>query len=265
MKKQFRIVVIASSAILHNIQNTMMLAFGKENVSGSAKPEDLFALLKKLRPTTLIIEPELFYACGITPEDINAYRKEIKYRILTVYRREPESDLREQFSIIKPEKEYISPAEYLTMAMEIPKLCTNSYTYRRAPLEEATKKNLERIFRDCGFRSGLKGAQFTKEALLRLYFAPELHNNGGATKIYRELAGKYNTTPRIVERSILRYLESSWTPKTEELLRNELNVSDHYDFVPINFARFTQIFNTYYTIKYGNPTDLLATPKKSKK
>lgn len=262
MKKKFRVAIIASAPEVKTIYKTMCLAFGIDNVEFSLRPEDLFGMLKRLKPTTLIIEPELFYLCSMSPEDIKAYQKEIRYHILTVYPSTASLEIREHFSSLNPSKEYINPTEYLTMAMEIPKLCTNRYKRTKAPFKEETKKNLERILQECGFRKRIKGIKFLQEALCKLYFNPDLHKRGGATKIYQEIAIRHQTTPRIVERAILRCLESSWSNQTEQALRKELSIPDFYDFSPMNFGSFTQIFNTYYTIKYGEPEKNLKTSNK---
>lgn len=256
MKKEFRILIIVNPIRIAPLYRTMVLAFGKNNVTASCKPEELFALLKSKRPTTLILEPELFDSCGIGPDDINAYRKEMRYRILTVYYSETSLELQETYRTLNAEKEYFRPEEYLTMACELPKLSTAPYVKRKRPLQIHTEENIEMILQKCGFQSEAKGRPFLKDALYMLYFDPALHHRG-ASKIYRALAEKYGTTPRIVERSILRFLENSWSPQTEASLRKELNVSGHHSFVPLNFGRFTEIFNTYYTIKFGAPETLL--------
>ncbi len=262
MKKQFRIAIIADIPQIRDLSKVMVLAFGAENVKSSANPADLTGILKSLRPTTLIIAPDLFEVCGIKPSDINLLKKQLKYRILAIYPTETSLETRERFQDLMPEKEYIFPTDYLTIVSDIPRICTQKYTHRKAPLKEKTDETLEQIFRNCGFRCTTKGFLFLKEALICLYFDPDLHKSGGATKIYQRLSDKYGTSPRIVERSILRFLENSWSYATEQALREQLSIPEFYNFLPMSFGRFTQIFNTYYTIKYGDPEKLLS-PHKS--
>ena len=256
MKRKIKVVIIVNPVRIVPLYRTMVLAFGKENVVASCKPEELFGLLKRVRPTTLILEPELFDSCGIGPNDINAYRRDIRYQILTVYYSETALELEEAYRELRARKAYYRPEEYLTMAIELPKLSVGTYVKRKEPLQKKTEENIERILRKCGFQDGAKGRPFLKDALYMLYFDPSLHNRG-ASKIYRSLAEKHDTTPRIVERAILRFLENSWSPQTERALRKELNVAEHHSFIPLNFGRFTEIFNTYYTIKYGDPEKIL--------
>lgn len=235
----------------------MALIYGRENVIASPLPQQLFGILKQLRPTALIVAPDLFEQNRIAPEDINAYRKEMRYRVIALYRNEKALETKNRFSELQPDREYISPTEYFSMAKDIKSLCTNPYTKRKAPLKSKTEENLDRIFRECGFRNQMKGAAFLKEALCELYFNPNLHNTGGGAKLYRMIAKRHDTTPRIAERSIQRFLEQSWIPATEEALRRELAIPEFYSFHPIGFGKFTHIFNTYYTIKFGNPENLL--------
>ncbi len=262
MKKKFRIAIIMGPQHITRVYQTMILAFGKENVARSMRPEDLFGILKQLHPTTLIIEPELFHLSGISPEDIKAYQKTMRYRILAVYPTEESLQARESMAGLDPEKEYIRPVEYLSMAEEIPKLCTNKYVKVKEPLQEATVRNIEQIFRKCEFHCNAKGAPLVMEALYKMYFDPDLHRRGGFLKIYTELSEKYGYPVRIVERSMIRFLEDSMSPRTEELLRKELNIPDCYQFFPMSFGRFTETFITYYCDKYSYPERILAYPRK---
>ncbi|MBQ4323039.1 MAG: hypothetical protein IJC19_03785 [Clostridia bacterium] len=257
MKKQFRVAVVADLPHIDYITQVMKLAFGQENVLASFSPEDLIPILKQLRPHALIITPDLFDRKGIQLPDIVEYRKEMKYRIVTLYLTENDLCLRNKFTKLRPDKEYIFPTEYLTIVQDIKKICTNTYTKRKHPLKEKTALRLREIFQTCNFRCDMKGAAFLQEALLLLYFDPSLHNTGGGAEIYRNLAADHKTTPRIIERSIQRFLETSWVPATEKALRKELAIPEFYSFVPINFGRFTELFNTYFTIKYGDPKQIL--------
>lgn len=264
LTKTFRIGIIVNFEYSDPLKNVMSLAFGKENVIASESPHDIFGILRTHKPHLLIIAPDLFERNRIRPEDICALRDRMHYKIAALYSTEKSLETRERFQALAPDREYILPKEYLTLTREIPALCTNPYEKRKKPLSDKTKDNLNRIFEECGFRTTLKGAPLLKDCLLAMYFDPSLHRWGGATKLYNTLAKKYGTTPRIAARSMLRFLETSWNPKTEELLRKELNIPDFYTFVPINFGRFTELFNTYYTIKYGDPGILLK-PKPRKK
>lgn len=263
MKKKIRVAIFMTPQYITPVSQTMNFAFGRDNVAHSMRAEDLFAILKQLRPTTLIIEPELFCEAGISPQDIRAYQTQIHYHIITVYPTEESLEFRDKMKGLNPEKEYICPEEYLSMAEEIPKLSTNKYIKVKAPLQQNTMENLDRIFRECEFHCNMKGAPLLKEALYMLYFNFDLHYRGGAKKIYTHLSEKYGYTTRVVERSMLRFLESSWSPRTEELLRKELNIPLTYSFMPLSFTRFTQIFNTYYTQKYKDPDKILAFPRKN--
>jgi len=263
MKKQFRIAILVNHEYSEYLTKVMSLAFGRNNVMSSDSPRDLFGLLNVLKPHLLIVAPDLFERHRIRPEDIVAYRKKMKYRIVALYSTEESLETKPRFEALKPDREYVMPKEYLTMIRDVPGLCSN-YVKRKQPLMEKTWENLDRIFRECGFRCDMKGYRFLKEALFEMYFNPALHRRGGATKLYNSMAEKYGTTPRIIARSMLRFLETSWDPKTEKALRHELNVPEFYSFVPINFGRFTEIFNTYYTIRYGDPRILLDSKKQRK-
>ncbi|MBO5213968.1 MAG: hypothetical protein J6B86_04280 [Clostridia bacterium] len=262
MKKKFRIAILTSPRCITQINQAMCLSFGAHNVAHSMRAEDLFGILKRLRPTTLIIEPELFYEADISPADIRAYQSQIHYKIITVYPTEQSLEIREKMKGLNPVKEYICPKEYLSMTMEIPGLSTNKYVKVKVPLQESTVENLERIFRECEFRCNMKGAPLLQEALYMMYFDEDLHRWGGARKIYLHLSEKYGYSPRIVARSMLRFIESSWTPRTEQLLRKELNIPDSRRFDSLSFCNFTEIFNTYYSIKFGEPKKILAYPRK---
>ena len=262
MKKKFRVVIIADRGKGEYIAKVMRLAFGRENVMESPRPEDLYGMVKLLNPTTVILSPFLFYRHNLQAEDINAFRKRWKFRVLTLYETEDALKYREFYKDLKPAKEYVAPTEYLTMALEIPKLCTTVYQPRKRPLQAKTQESIHRILENCGFHLNMKGAEFLQHALLRMYFDPSLHNNGGAATLYREIAEKKNTTPRIVQRSIQRFLETSLTAKSEEELRKALKIPDFYNFSPVNFGHFTQLFNTYFTILHGDPAQILKQPKK---
>lgn len=262
MKKKFRIAILTGPRCITPINQTMCLSFGKHNVAHSMRAEDLFGILKKLRPTTLIIEPELFCEAEISPADIRAYQSQIHYKIITVYPTEESLKYRDMMQGLNPVKEYVCPNEYLSMAMEIPGLSTNKYIKVKVPLQESTVENLARIFRECEFHCNMKGAPLLQEALYMMYFNPDLHRRGGAKKIYLHLSEKYGYSPRIVTRSIFRFIETSWTPRTEELLRKELNIPLSRRFDSLYFCNFTEIFNTYYTMKFGDPAEILAFPRK---
>ncbi len=262
MKKKFRIAILMGPCCITPINQTMCLSFGKNNVVHSMRAEDLFGILKRLRPTTLIIEPELFYNAGISSKDIRAYQSQIHYKIITVYPTEQSLEFRDKMLGLNPVKEYICPKEYLSMAMEIPGLSTNKYIKVKVPLQESTVENLERIFKECEFHCNMKGAPLLQEALYMMYFNPDLHRRGGAKKIYLHLSEKYGYSPRIVARSMLRFIETSWTTRTEELLRKELNIPTSRQFDSLSFGNFTEIFNTYYTMKCGDPEEILAFPRK---
>ncbi len=261
MKKKIRVAIFMNPQYITPVSLTMRLTFGKNNVAHSMRAEDLFAILKQLRPTTLIIEPELFCDAGISPQDILAYQTQIHYHIITVYPTRESLRFQDQMKELKPKKEYVCPEEYLSMAKEIPKLSTNNYIKVKAPLQKNTMENLDRIFQECGFHCNMKGAPLLKEALYMMYFNFDLHRRGGAKKIYLHLSEKYGYSTRIVERSILRFLEASWSPQTERLLREELNVPQRFQFTPLCFTRFTETFNTFYTMKYKDPDKILAFPR----
>lgn len=262
MKKQIRIAIFVDAVRSGYLTKTMALIFGKENVVSSLFPQHLFGILKTFRPTVLILAPNIFESCKIKPEDINAYRKEMKYRIVALYATEEALKTKERYAALRPNKEYFAPKDYFTMAKDIRAISTNPYTKRKEPLQNKTIENIKRIFETCGFHTNMKGAAFLEEALAEQYFNPSLHIKGGNTAIYKRLAKRHETTPRIIERSIQRFLEYSWKPEVEAALRNELKISEFYSFVPINFGRFTGIFNTYYTIKYGSPQEILRAQKK---
>ena len=260
-KKEIRAVIIAGPEIIGQLHTAMALAFGKDNVACSFHPKDLFGLLKKMNPLALIIDPLLFHQAKIPPEDINAYRKNMHYRILAVYPTEESLAVREEMHSLNITKEYVKPTEFLTMIGEIPRLCTNRYVKVKQPLIENTTQNLERIFTECGFHCNTKGAPLIKEALFMMYFDQKLHYYGGGAKIFRELGEKYGYTPRIVERSIIRFLEASWNPITEKKFRAELNIPDSRPIEPLSFGNFTMIFDTYYSIKYGMAEKILKYPR----
>lgn len=262
MKKQFRIAIAVDRGQGEYLANVMRLTFGKENVMESPYPEDLYGMIQQLKPTTVIISPYLFYRHNIRAEDIESFRSKAKFRVLTLYETEKALEYREFYQKLNPVKEYVAPSEYLTMALEIPALCTTRYQQKKRPLQIKAAEEIRKILSDCGFHLNMKGADYLQSALLRMYFDPSLHNNGGGAKLYREIAEKQNTTPRIVQRSIQRFLETSLTAKCEEGLREALNIPDFYQFSPVNFGHFTQLFNTYFTILYGDPAKILKQNRK---
>ena len=257
MKKIIRVGIFVNIKECEYLEQTMALVFGRENVFASPLPQQLFGVLKDFHPTVIIIAPDLFERNRISAEDINALRKQLRYRIIALYANREALEIKEHYENLKPDKEYICPTEFLTMATELRHICTNTYTQRKKPLREQTERNIRRILTDCGFRMKMKGALYLQEALLELYFKPALHNLGGNAQLYRALATRHETTPRIVERAIQRCLEQSLLPHTEETLHEELSIPDFYSLQPVGFGRFTQVFNTYYTIKYGDPEQLL--------
>ncbi len=121
-KKQLRIAIFVSAQNVIPIYQTMLLAFGKSNVAYFLRAEDIFGVLTQWKPTTLILEPELFHLARISPNDICALQKKIRYKIVALYPTEESLSVREAMTGLNPEKEYICPKEYLTMAMELPKL-----------------------------------------------------------------------------------------------------------------------------------------------
>lgn len=261
-KKQLRIAIFVSPQYVTPIYQTMLLAFGKSNVAYFLRAEDIFGALTQWKPTTLILEPELFHLAGISAEDICALQKKFRCKIVTVYPTEESLSVREAMAGLHSEKEYICPKEYLSMVMELPRLSTNRYVKVKRPLERETMENLDRIFRDCGFHCNMKGAPLLKEALYMMYFDPDLHKRGGGKKVVDRLAEKYGYSPRVVERSMIRFLESSWSYQTEQRLREELKIHESHSLTPLCFKQFTEIFNTYYTLKYKDPTKVLSRTKK---
>ena len=261
MEKKIRVAIFVGPTLVTPIYETMCLTFGKENVAASVNPKDLFGIVKTLRPTTLIIEPELFHLAGMTPVDINAYRTRVHYKILAVYPTKNAAKVRDHMKELNITKEYLEPTEFLTMAKELPRLSTNKYVKVKEPLLQFTAENIDRIFTECGFHCNTKGAPLLKEALFQMYFDQDLHNYGGGVKLYRELGEKYGYTPRVVERSILRFLENSWSGDTERKFRAELNIPDRVSCLPLNFNNFTLLFDTYYSLKYGMAEKLLAFPR----
>ncbi len=262
MKKEFRVAVFLGPKHISQMYRTMVLAFGKNNVQRSMIPEELFGILKQLRPTTVIMEPELFANSNIQAKDILAYQSRMHYRIIAVYPTEESMEFQYYAKELNPVKEYLPPVDHLTICREIPSLCTNKYVSVKKPLETWTQNNIMRILRECGFHCNAKGASLLAEALCMMYFDEDLHRLGGLKKIYTTLSEKYGYTPRIVERSMLRFIESSWTPETERKLREELKIYGR-PMTPLNFSNFTEIFNTYYSQKYGYPRDILSFPRKN--
>jgi len=264
-KKIIRIVLVLRPEILETTYQIFRLIFGRANVSATNDPTAITTLLLKTHPTTLILDPSLCKEFDVPPKEINVFRSKMHYHLLTVYPdEETAAATRGEYRKLFEEKEYFYGFDAFSMAKEIPALSKNKVVPRRKILAKKTQDNLDRIFTECGFHCNAKGCAFLKECLFRMYYDPDLHRKGGAVKLYRELAEKYGTTPRIVERSILRFLESSWSAQTEAALRKELRIPAYRSFVPINFGRFTEIFNTYYTIKYGTPEANIRTPAKER-
>ena len=79
---------------------------------------------------------------------------------------------------------------------------------------------------------------------------------------FERLAEKYNTSPRLVERAMLRFIESSLTYPVEQAFRERLKIADHYQLFPVTFRNFAEIVNTYYTIEFGNPAKILRGPRR---
>lgn len=263
MRKRFRVAAILDVAQVGDMDKILTLSFGRENVITSVHPQELQGILRRLKPTTLLMDPELFRDCGILPQDLLEQQKKGRFHILLVCPTERSVQAKFHYNILKISAEFLFPTNLLGIAEKIPQLSTNDYTYRTAPLQEETAKNISALFRDCGFRCNLKGAPLLTEALAYLYVNPDLHRHTGCKTIYEKLAAEHRISPRVAERSMLRFLESSWSADTENALRTKLSIPEFYDFTPLSFKRFTEIFNTYYTIKYGSPKDRMAQRKKT--
>lgn len=262
MKKKFRIAVILDITRIQNVAQILRLAFGNENVMESINPAELYGILKLLHPTTLIMDPKLFHNHGFSPEQLAAFKKDYRFKTIAIVSEKSLANDPDVFDRYCPDRTYTHPADLLNFVREIPTISTHKYTKRKAPLQNDTEARLDQIFHQCGFHCEAKGAKFLRDALMLLYFDPSLHETGGATKIYKLLAKKYETTPRIAERAMLRFLEISWSYETERRLRQILSVPEFYSFSPLNFRRFSEIFNTYYTIKYGDPEKILSRKKR---
>ncbi len=257
--RYYRTVIVVGPKYIKNVYNAMVMSYGQDRVICSMHPRDLFGLMRKMKPKLLIVEPEIFDAVGISAADINAYLNEMQFHTVTLYASEEAAKLRDKYKELKPKLEYVNPKEFLSMTYDIPVYCRRIYEKVKEPVQNRTRENFHNILQDCGFHCHTKGAPFMEEALFRLYFNPDLHQYGGATRIYRELAEKYETTPRIAERSMQRFLDDSMKPEVDQKLHEALDIPAYRSFEPLNFRNFTIIFNTYYTLKYGFPEVVLKT------
>lgn len=258
MKKQYRIAIIAGPEHLSVLNRTAQLSFGKENVLASMNPGELLAISERLHPTTLLIDPDLLYFYNISPNDVAALKHRFRFHIICVCSETPKGERKEILQKLKPEKTFVCPSEYITLMSEIPLLSTNQYVKFREPIINQATENLEYIFTECGFHCNAKGYRYLKESLFMILFNPELQRYGGAKHIYHTLAEKYNDTPRIVARSMIRFLENSLSsPNVEEKFREMLKIPEHTRLFPISFLNFTGIFTAYYGGKFGDPIKLL--------
>ncbi len=255
--RYYKTVIIVGPKYIKPLHDAMLLSYGPQRVVCSMHPKDIFGLLKQMRPKLLIIEPELFDLEGISAADINAYRNDMRYHIVTVYDTKSSLRVKEKYKALRPDLEYVAPKEFLTMTYDIPIHCRRVYVKVKEPLEKFTRENIHNIFVKCGFHCHIKGAAFMEEALYRMYFDPDLHLYGRTSKLYRQFAEEYGTTPRIVERSMQRFMDYSMKPAAEKQLKKELDIPDFRTFDPLNFRNFTLTFNTYYTLKFGFPEKIL--------
>ncbi len=262
MKKRYRIAIIAGPEHISVIRRTARLSFGKDNVLASMHPGDLLAILEKLHPTTLIIDPNLLDFYRVSPQDVVALKRRFRVHIICICAYPPTSEVEEIIRNLKPEKTLICPPEYLSLMSEIPLLSTNKYVKLKEPLRNKTAENIDYIFRECRFHCNAKGYRYLKEALFMILFNPDLQRYGGAKYIYNTLGEKYNETPRIVARSILRFLESSLTPEAEKKFREMLSIPPVTRLFPISFLHFTGIFTAYYGGTFGDPIKLLVYPRR---
>ena len=258
MSKQYRIAIIAGPEHISILNRTAQLSFGKENVLASMNPGDLLAILERLHPTTLLIDPNLLNFYDVSPKDVVALRHRFRLHTICVCAEKPKAEIKELIQKLKPEKTFICPSEYLTLMSEIPFLSTNKYVKFREPIINQVVENLEYIFTECGFHCNAKGFRYIKESLFMILLQPELQRYGGAKFIYNTLAEKYNDTPRIVARSMLRFLENSLNnPHVERKFREMLGIPEYTQLFPVSFLNFTGIFTAYYAGKFGDPVKLL--------
>lgn len=70
----------------------------------------------------------------------------------------------------------------------------------------------------CGFRAGQKGYRYLREAVWIAYQEPEVL--GSVTKrLYPEVAKRFNTTDKQVERAIRNAIETAWAKGEPESLK----------------------------------------------
>lgn len=256
LKKEFRVLIVATPLLGFQIFRVTAMKYGKDNVIYSFRPQDTYGLIRKLDPTTLFLEPRLFQSCSIPPQDILSYRRKRRIHTFTLYGSEEEKETCKEYRILNAKKEYVYPINPFDTLRDIPLLSKNEFVFRKKPLEEFTRKNLDEIFTECGLTKPVMGRQYLLDALYILYFNPDLQYRG-KSQIFRTLGERYGVKPRNVESAMERFLDQSWTVETEQKLRNKLKIADHHTFTPIYFGRFTEIFNTYYTLKYGRPQDII--------
>ena len=262
MKPQYRIAMIVDVPETDKLYKTMCLCYGKECIRFSYQPKDVFGFLSEFKPHVLIIDPILFEECGVKVADVAGYRNNFKYRLAFLSNRSLSEEDRARLDRFHPIRCYYGTSNYFAIATEVPKMIRKPFTARKEPLKAKTYENLDAIFRECGFRCNMKGYQYLLDALVILYFYPDLHVLFGSAKIYKRLAEKYNTSPRLVERAMLRFIESSLTYPVEQAFRERLKIADHYQFFPVTFRNFAEIVNTYYTIEFGNPAKILRGPRR---
>lgn len=262
MKPQYRIAMIVDVPETDKLYKTLCLCYGTDCVRFSYQPKDVFGFLSEFKPHVLIIDPLLFEECGVKVSDVAGYRNNYKYRLAFLSNRPLSEDERTRLDGLRPIRSYYGTSNYFAIASEIPKMIRKPFTARKAPLQTEAYKNLDMIFKECGFRCHMKGYPYLLDALVILYFYPELHDLFGSAKIYKKLAKKYDTSPRLVERAMIRCIESSLTYPVEQAFRKRLKIADHYQFFPVTFRNFAEIVNTYYTIEFGNPARLLRAPRR---
>ena len=261
MEKEYKAVLIVDLSEIDRAYKETALVLGPDNVTALTEPKQVFALLQMFHPEVLIIDPEFFLHSGVRLEDLEEHRKSRKYKIIALYPNREKDDRSKECGTLHADAEYAGEIDYLEVASQIPGLCKHSYIYRKTPLFHRTNEQICRILADCGFSARSFGFRWIAEALTMQYLDPDLLYFGGAQKIYQTIGEKYDKPPRIVERSIQRFLAASWTPQTRANLFAELQIPDHYE-PGVNFGDFTLLFSTYYTKKYGQAKIYLTKPKK---
>ncbi len=262
MRKPLHIAIIVGPEQIAAISRTMKMYVGINNVLASVNPGDLLPIAEKLSPKALIIDPELLCDCDMTPQDILTMKRQYRFKIVTLSQEPPNRQVRSLIDQLCPEKEYVAPTEYLTMATELPELTLTKYVKRKELRLLQTQENIDAIFRECGFHCDTKGFVFLKEAIYMILLNPDLLRWGGGKFIYKTLSEKYGDSPRIVARSMIRFLELSMSPETEKQFRKKLQIPERTELFPLSFFRFTGIFTAYYAGVYEDPSQPIKYPRK---